>query len=511
MSTIPHVDTLYYACGARVSLDRGAIRGVAKPGSVDTENSKYLPGANVNPHPAVTLTRRSPLTQAPLTFVQRWWWKRTEIGDSVADCRVIQMTLRLLGQLNVESLHRSLEALRERHEPLRTRIVTALGTQFQVVDAPDSSNLEFIQLGNASRTSAYEVAKRLAGEFIYQPIDFAVSQMFGARIIQVADNDHVLILAWCHHIVDQISVTVLMRELRAFYAAFTHRREPVLPRSELQFADYAVWQERTSPAWEARHAAYWRTHLVGATPFALPIDSGITGVTPGQTESYSFCLGFDVRSRLCELARSQKTLLPITVLALYAATLLRTCLVKTALLPVMIYGRHLYELKDMIGVFSYCLPLRVELTERTTFCDLLHELTREFAAASARQDYGRLALHARELTMHGAFNWTQRYRMRAAPRGAPQHAGQGEFGNDVTVQRVGLRRQDFRNVVPRDFEFRFEVGFIDVQRAIHGGFGYRSDLFRRCTIQKLASTMKTFVETFLSNPKCVISSARIES
>jgi hypothetical protein len=453
----------------------------------------------------VALTPRSPLAPAPLTFVQQSWWKRTTNGESVADCRVIQVTLRLLGPLRVECLQRSLRDLTRRHEPLRTRIVTASGTPHQIVDPPDSSNLEFLRLEHASKTQSFELAKRLAGEFIYQPLDFSVMQLFGAKVIQVANNDHVLILAMCHHIADEISVRVLTADLRALYAASACGRQCTLRRCNVQLADYAAWQERSSPAWEAKHRAYWSTHLAGAKPLELPIDGGVTGVDPGQTDSYPLYFGIDLRNRLCALARSQQTLLSMTVLTVYAAVMLRACLVDTALLPIMIYGRHRPELTDMIGAFSYCLPLRVEITERTTFCDLLHELTREFAVASEHQDYGRMALQARDLTMHGSFNWVHRHGKRAA-----RHRWQTAFGKDVTVQRVGMERKYFRDVATRDLAFRFEVGFIDKPEGIFGGFGYRSDLFRRRTFQGLASALGTFLEICLANPGCPISSARID-
>src|SRR6185369_6071741 len=78
-----------------------------------------------------------------------------------------------------------------------------------------------------------------------------------------------------HHMVaDGWSMSILVREIAAFYAARREGRAPDLPELPLQYPDYALWQRRHSGDEElAAGLAYWRWQLAGSPGrLRLPLD-----------------------------------------------------------------------------------------------------------------------------------------------------------------------------------------------------------------------------------------------
>src|SRR5206468_11906410 len=83
--------------------------------------------------------------------------------------------------------------------------------------------------------------RRLMAEEARLPFDLARGHLFRARLLRLADEDHVL-LATLHHIVaDGWSLGVLVRELGALYTAFSRNEPSPLPHLPAQYADFAQW------------------------------------------------------------------------------------------------------------------------------------------------------------------------------------------------------------------------------------------------------------------------------
>src|SRR6185295_3449415 len=94
------------------------------------------------------------------------------------------------------------------------------------------------------------------------------------RLVRMADDDHVLLLAMHHIVSDGWSMGVFARELGLLYGAFLRGEADPLPPLAVHYADYAAWQRRwvAGEVLEAQ-AAYWRERLAGAPELLeLPAD-----------------------------------------------------------------------------------------------------------------------------------------------------------------------------------------------------------------------------------------------
>ena len=65
-----------------------------------------------------------------------------------------------------------------------------------------------------------------------------------ARLLRLADDDHLLLVNMPHIAADGWSLGVLYRELSSIYAAEAQNRVHGLEPLPIQFSDFAAWQRR---------------------------------------------------------------------------------------------------------------------------------------------------------------------------------------------------------------------------------------------------------------------------
>ncbi len=211
-------------------------------------------------------------THLPLSFAQqRLWLLHRLLPDQ--GIYNIPVAWRLRGPLDEAALARSLDALVARHETLRTRFTMVKGEAVQVIDPPHPAGLLLTDLSAMPIAEGEAHARHIVDIDAGEPFDLEAGPVFRARLLRLADDDHVLLLNMHHIASDAWSMGVLGRELSAAYDALINGREWVLPALPIQYADYAQWHRQ----WLQREVlerqlAYWRRQLEGLTPLELPTD-----------------------------------------------------------------------------------------------------------------------------------------------------------------------------------------------------------------------------------------------
>ena len=162
------------------------------------------------------------------------------------------------GQLDVELLRRSIEAVVDRHEVLRTIYPAVGGRPMQKIQPPGAWGMPFIDLRSYPATSREKEARRLIVAEGKKPFDLAVGPLLRTTLLQLADEEYVLAVTVHHIAIDGWSLRLLMHELAELYSALIEGRAPLLPRLQVQYADFANWQRR----WFTRRSARKTTRLL---------------------------------------------------------------------------------------------------------------------------------------------------------------------------------------------------------------------------------------------------------
>jgi amino acid adenylation domain-containing protein len=300
----------------------------------------------------------------PLTFSQErlWFADQMEPGSPAYN---ISRAARLTGPLDLQALSRSLDVIVGRHESLRTTIQSREGVPVQVVSPTIASVLTFVE---TPRTLAQEIQDETK-----RPFALSRGPLIRAKLIRLADREHLLIVTMHHIIGDEWSFGVLFRELETLYAGFSSGTPAILPDLPIQAADFAVWQRETlDSARLERFAEYWRETLEGAPPYTdLPVDRARPPRQTFSAASLSRTVESGVRDGLHRLSRREGTSLFMTVLAAVDLLIARHTGQETVVVGSPIVERNRIETEGLIGFFLNTLALRTDLSGNPTFRELL--------------------------------------------------------------------------------------------------------------------------------------------
>jgi Condensation domain len=300
-------------------------------------------------------------TPVPLTAMQLRVWSQVLERGKLPGARMCTVVTRILGPLNIELLSRSVEALVWRHETLRTRFVTVDGIPRQHVDSASACGLEAIELTGGSASAVEAQARRVVSEFVEESVDLSVGPLFATRLLRLSRHEHVLIFSLEHMITDDVSNQIIRGEIWTFYRQAARGLPFSLPELPLQFADYADWQERTHGLWREKHEGYWKGRLTGAPHISFPTDD-LPKVKRPIEAMMQFPFGATLSASLRDLARSERTLLSLVVLAVYVAATARWCNRCDLVLTFVSNGRHRRGLQNMVGWLASPHRLRCRLT-----------------------------------------------------------------------------------------------------------------------------------------------------
>src|SRR5690349_6165780 len=200
----------------------------------------------------------------PLSFAQQRLWF-LHLLDPQSSAYNMPFALRLLGELDIPALERTLNEIVRRHEILRTTFEALDGEPVQLIAAPQALELPLTDLSDLPLDKREAETRRLIVRDALQPFDFARGPMLRASLLRLTEEEHVLSLTMHHIVSDGWSMGVLVHEFAALYTAFSSDRPSPLPELSIQYADYAQWQR----AWLtgevlAEQLTYWKKKLDGA-------------------------------------------------------------------------------------------------------------------------------------------------------------------------------------------------------------------------------------------------------
>lgn len=421
------------------------------------------------------LLPRAPGCPVPLAGPQRRWWRHLAMypGQNVG---ALGSAVRIAGSLDTELLRRSVVAVVARHESLRTRIASIDGKLYQHVDPPGDWQPEFVDLSALEPSNVTREARRIAEEFAEQKVDLFRGPLFKAALLKLSSCDHVLVLAAEHIISDAASFKILHKEIWSLYRHATPEASRALQPPAVQFADYAVWQDRTNEAWRMRHESYWREHLAHAPRTVVPVDYATAEMRAPTTLYVPF--GKRLSERLREFARREGCQLPLVVLTAYACAMARWCEQRDLLLALISHGRHCHaQLREMVGFLAACVLLRVEVAPDDGFLDVLKRVRLEFDSAFFHYDFDRALELVPECTTQLGFNWIAPHALAGSADECLASSGQ------LHLQPFPLRLSWTDNLL---------TFFSDGASGIVASITYRPDCIALSTVERFAADLRAF-------------------
>ncbi|HEV3051764.1 MAG TPA: condensation domain-containing protein, partial [Longimicrobium sp.] len=334
--------------------------------------------------PIVPVERSGPLA---LSFAQQRLWFLEQLGELGSTYHIPEQ-LRLRGALDRAALARTLERIVARHESLRTVFVLVDGEPQQRILPVEESGFSLVEHDFRALADVEDELRRLVQNEREAPFDLERGPLFRARLVRLADDDHLLLLTMHHVVSDAWSMGVFTRELRTLYTAFSQGEPDPLPALPVQYADYAAWQRRwvKGEVLDAQ-AAYWTQTLAGAPELLeLPTDHARPARQDHAGDTVPVDLDAELTARLTALGHRHGTTLYMTVLAGWAVVLARLSGQGDVVIGTPSANRGRAEVEELIGFFVNMLPVRVELSGRPDVAALLARVKGRALEAQRNQD-----------------------------------------------------------------------------------------------------------------------------
>ncbi len=316
---------------------------------------------------------------------QLWFLDRLNPGQPAYN---VPCVIWLRGPLDAGALCRALDAVAGRHETLRTRLVAGPDSRpVQVIDPPPGQVAEVLDYSGDGPEQARRRLDELADAELRRPFDLAAGPLLRACLVGIAEAEHVLLATVHHAVFDGWSATVLAEDLAALYEAEVTGAPPALPELPVQFADYAIWEQRQlREAAREELARYWQRALDGFEILAVPTDRPRPQVMDTRGREEHRAVAPALLTGLRELGRGEGTTLFVVLMAAAAALLHRYTGQDDIVVGSTSANRSRAVLAPLIAFLVNTLPVRCDLSGDPAFAELVRRVREATVAAHGHQD-----------------------------------------------------------------------------------------------------------------------------
>jgi Condensation domain/TubC N-terminal docking domain len=312
---------------------------------------------------------------------ERLWLIERRIGASPLH----NLHFRLLwkGALDRGMLADSLTEIAARHTALRTTFTELDGAPRAVIAPATAVELDHLDL----RDQLPEAQAGAADAFILAhqgvPFDLGQGPLMRTAVITLADDDHIVVVTQHHLVTDGWSVGIFLTELGRCYRARYLHRDAGLPELPVRYSDYARWQrERRADGSYQEDLAWWKQHVAGIPPLALPGARRVIASVPNyHGAAQDLSVPPALAARLRDLAREQHCTLYTVLLTAWVTLLHRYTSQSDFAVGTATSGRDRPELQNLIGFFTNTVLLRCDLSGNPRFVDAIGRLRAETESA----------------------------------------------------------------------------------------------------------------------------------
>ena len=390
---------------------------------------------------------------------------------------------KLLGDLDIAALEKSLNEIVSRHEVLRTRFATRDGQHIQIIEPEQPIIVSLVLIADEDDVS-HQVEKEIS-----LPFNLATGPLLRCKLFCISEQEHILILTIHHIASDGWSLGILFNELVSFYNFFRGGEPAPFPQLPVQYADYALWQRQTlTGGFLEERLAYWRDNLNELATLQLPIDHSRPPVQNFQGGNIVKGLPAKLGDRLRALVEKEEATLFMVALATFAVLLQRYCGQDDIVVGTPIANRNKIETEGLIGFFINMLVLRTDLSGTPSFRELLARVKNTTLAAYQHQDLPFEKLVG-EMCSERDLSRNPLFQVSFALQNAPLIP--------VKLKGFTIEPVPFRGGITR---FDLEVNLVEVDSRLIVSCSYNSGLFEASTIDRMMDHYQQLLGSVVENP-----------
>ncbi|MDY7095555.1 MAG: amino acid adenylation domain-containing protein [Acidobacteriota bacterium] len=444
----------------------------------------------------------------PTSPQQRVWFLQELDPGSLA--YQAQAMIHLRGDLDVRAFQRSLSEIVRRHESLRTSFPSVEGHPVQRIHPPRPVPLTLIDLTALPEAERPQRSRQIMESIYRNRFDMGQVPLVRWVLFRMAEDYHRVLHVEHHMIHDGWSFNVFLEELGALYGVYREDpgAESPLPPLPIQFADFALWQQRwlEGPAAQ-RQLDFWRQRLTPAPEvLPLPLDRPRPRAQTFRGTTLRWELEGPVAAGVRDLARSSGMTVFMVLLSGFFTFLHRLTGHHDLTVGSGVANRRYRSVEGLIGMIINTLVMRADTSGDPSFGALLSAVSRSAAQAYAHQDlpFERIVetLRPERDASYNPF-FQVMFSFHDAPLGQVQLPG---LELDLTVALPnGSAKFDFNSTVILPREQRVASGAAESEDAITFLWEINTDLFDPTTVQRWIGQYQQLLAGAVADPSTRLS------
>ncbi|XRE44272.1 Polyketide synthase modules-related protein [Tenacibaculum discolor] len=428
----------------------------------------------------------------PLSSSQQRLWTLSQIDDANKSYNMPGVQV-INDSIDVEAFMNSLRDLIKRHEILRTVFKTDENDEVrQFIESEDNFTFSFEQVDVDNNED--KVNSIIENEYATL-FDLAKDSLFRGKLIQVTNTKWIFCFVMHHIISDGWSMNVIVKEILENYSTRVRGEVPENIPLELQYKDYAVWQqEQLVNGSLAEERKYWLHHLEGDLPvlsdfgdFPRPAVKTYNGGLVERKLSSSLYQEFK------SLYTKQEGTLFMGCLSLLNVFLHKYSGQEDLIIGSPVSGRTHAALHDQIGFYVNTLPLRNAFSSENSFAEVFKKVKKNTLEAFKHQAYpfDELLddLHiTRDLSRNALFDV-----MISVQNENSDLQNESDVVNDLNKKGSGSSKYDLT------------FTFTELSEDLSIGIEYNSDIFSKSLVEQMLVHMEQLLANLIAKPSVRLS------
>jgi len=424
----------------------------------------------------------------PLSNAQKRLWFLYKFDPASVAYRV-PMTCLIRQSVEVQAFEAALQTVVVRHDSLRTTFSEVEGQPRQLVHSHSDVQLNIQDVSQMETSVQWNEIQEQIRANEGTPFDLTTGPLLRVTLYKMAQDQYCFHLNMHHIITDGWSSKALIRELTDVYQALVKGEEPQLAPLDIQYTDYAQWQQEhlQDGLWD-REEAYWLHELAKPLPvLELPTDFPRPEVQTFNGALMQTTVSKETVERLRHLAMQENVTLYMLMLSAYVMMLQQLSQGEDLIVGTPVSGRNSAEVEPLIGMFVNMLAIRTRFAGHETIQDLLQMVKSQSLEAFEHQSYPFDLLIEklnpdRDMSRSPIFNTMFTY----------QASSVVDIEGSLNFELVEDANY---NVSKYDLSLSIEAGH-DEWRV---GFEYNTDLFKSETIQRFVDLFHQTLDVLVTD------------
>lgn len=435
-----------------------------------------------------------------LSYAQQRLWTLDQIEGSAH--YNISNALLLKGNLDTDLFQRAFNTILERHEILRTTYdLDENGEVCQIIQPAEPLSIFEEDLSGLSEEEQNSRIKQIQSEEPKLTFDLRKDVLLRVKLIRIK-NDAFVVLVTMHHIAtDGWSIGILIKEFSTLYTAFSRGEKNPLADLEIQYSDYARWQQgwlKNETLAELKN--YWLGQLEHLPPVhSLPLDHIRPKIQTFKGNTIYSKIDRKALNELKNICDKEGATLFAGLHAVFTVLLGRYSNESDIVVGTAIANREQSAVENLIGFFVNMLVLRNQLTQHISFVELIRQSRQILLDAYSHQQmpFDMLVSELQQQRNPGHSSLFQIMLIL-----------QNNEKSEIKLPELSLNQMD----QSKPFAM-YDLSLIidESNNGLSLGWEYNTDIFDLSTIQSMSGHFERLLQSMIASPQIEVSRANMIS